>query len=495
MLTFWHHLSLIFAGHQKKIMLAIDRLRKISGSLHLQPTPISPVSSSEVQTASSIPHFTGSRSPASIISGSPHIDSFSPISLRTYSPSYDMMRHVNLKSSGEPVTLSPPQVNVPSFSSGSVQTNPGSRLANNVFPFSCHSCSSFRRNCENVCQNEIIGPAPPLPCKTNYKPGLSSTLTRNGLVSLTKEMENVNLTHPHQDWFPEKKQIGKMRTRGREMSCDMYSGINDYHLSNYGTLPRGLSFKGKGSSLCQHYGGLKNNFYDWYEAENIPVESFSNAGMGRDFDRQMSKPPTPPKRMNSFKNDTPMFGIAGEKLRSEASTPFHSSGLRLLDAVNLEGNFHRFCDRNYRPFGFSHPENRQLNRERILSNEIALSSCLNPAPAHVSNCDMSYRRDFNISKSSVDTEILEKGDQYATELNDSGLSSSQNLSSVSLNSNDSSGTLDGNSLPFANEDFGTIKERNTSSNVTDKSSEVTSAEQKEVDKKDYAKGGFIIKAT
>lgn len=475
-------------------MLAIDRLRKILGSLHLQPTPISPVSSCEVQATSNIPHFTGSRSPGSIISGNPHIESFSPISLRTYSPSYDMMRHVNLKSSGDPVTLSPSQVNVPSFCSGSVQQNPGSRLAN-VFPLSCQSCSSFRRNCENVCQNEIIGPAPPLPCKSNYKPGLSSTLTRNGIVSFAKEMENVNLTHPHQDWFPEKKQIGKMRTRGREMPCDMYSGTNDYHLSSYGTLPRGISFKGKGSSLCQHYGGLRNNFYDWYEAENVPVESFSNAGMGRDFERQqISKPPTPPKRMNSFKTDAPMFGIAGEKLHPEASTPFHSSGLRLLDAVNLEGNFQRFCDGNYRPFGFSRPENQQLNRDRILSREFAVSNRLNQAPAHVANCDMTYRRDFNMSKSSAIAEIQEQSSQYAAELNDSGLSSSQNLSSVSLNSNDSNGTLDGNSLPFANEDFGTIKERGTSSNVTDRTSEVTSAEQNEVDKKEYAKGGFILKS-
>jgi len=475
-------------------MLAIDRLRKISGSLQLQPTPISPVSSSsEVQGTSGIPHFTGSsRLPGSLLSGNPHVESFSPISLRTYSPSYDTMRHANLKGSGDPVALSPSQANVPSFNSGPVHPSPGSRLAN-AFPLSCQSCSSFRRNCENVCQNEIIGPAPPLPSKTNYNPGLSSMLTRNGIALLTKEMENVNQTHRQQDWFPGKRQFGKMRSRCHEMPCDVYSGANDYHLSTYGTLPRGLSLKGKGLSLSQHYGGYKNNFYNWYEAENSPVESLSYAGMGHDFDRQMSKPPVPPKRRNSFKNETPISGIAGDELHSEASTPFHSSGLRLLDAVNLEGNFHRFCDGNYRPFGFSHLENEHLNRERIHSNDTAVSSCFNQPPARFENCDVKYRRDFNVmSNSAAVAEIQEQNNQYTAELSDSGLSSSQNLSSVSLNSTDSSGTLDGSSLPFANEDFGTIKERGTSSNVTDKSSEVTSAEQKEVDIKEYAKGGFIL---
>lgn len=406
-------------------MLAIDRLKKVAGASHPPPSSGEPLAPSGIPSHSASvlpPRSLASHQFCSANSG--HL--------------YDVKRCLNVNMSGEPAN--PPSSSVAATSIGVGFNHPMPRINHFNLPLSsCQTCSLFRTR---TCDDEVIGPAPPLPVRESIDSDLM--LTKQGIFSYRKEVENLaHFSHLQQDWCP----VTKIQSKGQERSYDYGLSGKGYHFTAYGTLPRRPLHRGHGFSHFLN-GSVE---VPVNETEALP---FPN-------EEAMNRPPLEPKCLNPSKINAHPFKTTGEKqsLYHNSSVQKFCNSKHQLDAFNLEGVFQIYSGKNFGQSVFSNSEYRERRFLDSSMNEImATDNSLHCSVALANQSDDIFEKE-TLSNSEIKKASKEKCEQTSHLQHDTSLVSCQNLSSVSLNSSDSSGTFDGSSLPFASEEYGTIKER------------------------------------
>lgn len=435
-------------GHQKKIMLAIDRLKKVVGAS--QP----PTSSGEPLAPSGIPSHSASILPPRSLASHQFCSANS-------GPSYDVKRCLNVNLSGEMVNPSPSSVAATPFGVGF--SHPMPRINHFNLPLSsCQTCSSFRTR---TCDDEVIGPAPPLPVRETVNSDFA--LTKQGIFSYRKEVENLAyFSHLQQDWCP----VTRIQSKGEERSYDFDLSGKGYHFTAYGTLPRRPVHRGHGFS---HF---LNESVEVNETEALP---FPN-------EEAMNKSPLAPKCLNPSKINAHPFKTTGEKqsLYHNSSVQKFCTSKHQLDAFNLEGIFQNYSGKNYGQSVLSnsaYPERSFVDSSMNETMATTSNYSMHCSVVLANQCGDIFEKE-TLNNSEIKKASKENCEQTPHSQHDTSLVSCQNLSSVSLNSSDSSGTFDGSSLPFASEDYGTIKERTAVQFASDITAEDSSNGHRDSDK-------------
>lgn len=195
-------------------------------------------------------------------------------------------------------------------------------------------------------------------------------------------------------------------------------------------------------------------------------------------------PPPPPKRTNSFKTDVnSLFGIAGEKLRSEKrstnpnSNPINSTNnsqfandVALLAVEDPHGSSrptasHRVKEGHDDPCWPSVGHGTREGHEDPHSRPSSVGQRI--SEKHQPSKVVAKQNEVSPTSSKVKSgvwhdDVVGGGCDSSGDDSDSGLESRRSVSTVSLESNGSGSGVDSNTLPFANENVGTIKQRQPS---------------------------------
>lgn len=246
-------------------------------------------------------------------------------------------------------------------------------------------------------------------------------------------------------------------------------------LSSYSTLPKNVCGKRKIADLN---GSSDVGFSGFSNVQNVLSSkkvncnliqnlSFEKQDLNPVSSRQKKEPPPPPKRSDSFKTSALAASIGNrDRLRMQSQNASVSSQVFSNFLPQPSGNFGGNFMHNH-----SNVESNLLAKGSTLfdSTKFATGSpfCKDTNGVEF-HCDAKHKQQMT-SKTADECESLQNDNLQDRRLSESsedscsGLESRHSASSISLESNGSGGAVESNTLPFANENVGTIKQRNTSS--------------------------------
>lgn len=464
-------MAVIFTGHQKKMMLAVDRLKRINTLLHrLSGSSQSSHSSSEGLSHHDSPVSSGKLPPrvsSSSSSASSSLPSFVSTSSRHHAASYEKAmrwKTENCSSFNERVVVGA------KTQSASVEVHPVP--LNNKFPtdFSLSNMtSSYDHNkypalLENSSKSHPAG-------HMLTDDAVDSVGNGGGLdgdatpTNERKLLVNIDGTK------------GCVRTNySQEEPMDFYKA-DQYNmrlnaLSSYSTLPKKNCGKRKVNDLSDSCGLGFSGFLNFEKVLSSKkancrpsrILSAENAGgLHPVSNGQKKEPPLPPKRSDSFKTSI-LTAVHGNRDRLQSSiqnssvTPHAFTNVSLVTSENLNDIL---------------TSNRADAESKIVASGSVLSDA-SRITASSSCCEntnaVELRHDVQLKQQQATGKIVNShadlqggGLSEISDGSDSGLESRHSASSASLDSSGSGGGMESNTLPFANENVGTIKQRNSSS--------------------------------
>ena len=271
---------------------------------------------------------------------------------------------------------------------------------------------------------------------------------------------------------------------------DTYDSSNNGNYS-YSTLPKKFMCKRKINGLDDgsNQGILMGPDYSQMDSADfnarfglyppLPAQSGGElSNIQQIFNKNKKEPPLPPKRTNSFKTDVhSLFGIAGDKLRAKGKLDLESSLLSSSRISEVIQASNRTYDTSFSLNSSHEDADNMLNGNESLQSQMSFVDSVEQNDGKI--LKGVRLGDWQDSRTAGDS----------SDDSDSGLESRQSVSSGSLASNGSGGTIDSNTLPFANENVGTIKQRNS----TAKTSIVSNSDSKKLNVSIFDEGTATIR--
>lgn len=259
----------------------------------------------------------------------------------------------------------------------------------------------------------------------------------------------------------------KVKCASREEPMDFYHQVEPHiarenGFSSYSTLPRKFSCKRKMAGFDNSFGAgdeYRSGFNGNPEDVSVRKEfsrdlgHFSSVEAGEASNKRKKEPPPPPKRTDSFKTDSKsLYGIARDKPRlGDKAFPL-AAGVFPDSALKPSADLRLVASGNSGVVAGTAASSQNTVRTSV--NLPPSENSLRSSPATASGVP------GNIANPGADWQDRRMSE--CSDDSDSGLESRHSASSVSLESSGSGGTIESNTLPFANENVGTIKQRNPS---------------------------------
>lgn len=256
----------------------------------------------------------------------------------------------------------------------------------------------------------------------------------------------------------------KVKCSSREEPLDFYQVephiARENGFSSYSTLPRKFSGKRKMGGFDspfgpgeQYSGGVNGGPDDVISVMKEFSRDLGHFSSVEASNKRKKEPPPPPKRMGSFKTDSKsLYGIARDKLHPEAKAFPSTAAGSVFPGSDLKASadLRLVASDNSGVIAGAAASSKNTVRTSVPPPDSALRPSLATASGvsgNVASPDTDWH-DCQMSECSDDS--------------DSGLESRRSVSSASLESSGSGSAVDSNTLPFANENVGTIKQRNPS---------------------------------
>lgn len=241
-------------------------------------------------------------------------------------------------------------------------------------------------------------------------------------------------------------------------------------LSSYSTLPKKNCGKRKVNDLSDSCGLGFSGFLNFEKVlssrkancQPSRILSAENAGLHPVSNGQRKEPPPPPKRSDSFKTSI-LTAVHGNRDRLQSSIQNSSVTSHAFTNVSLA------TSENLNSIFASNPadaENKIVANSSMLSDASGIptsSSCCENVNAVELRHDVQQKQQPTGKIVNNRADLQSGGLREVRDDSDSRLESRHSTSSASLDSSGSGGGMESNTLPFANENVGTIKQRNPSS--------------------------------
>lgn len=258
----------------------------------------------------------------------------------------------------------------------------------------------------------------------------------------------------------------KVKCASREEPLDFYQIephiARENGFSSYSTLPRKLSCKRKMAGFDssfgpgdQYSGGFNGNPEDISVMKEFSRDlgHFSSVEAGDASNKRKKEPPPLPKRTDSFKTDSKsLYGIARDKLHLEGKAFPLTAGVFPDSALKPSTDLRLVASENSGVVA-----GNAVSSQNTVRTSVSLSLPDNAVRSSLTTASGVPGNIVNPSADWQDCRTSECSDD-----SDSGLESRHSASSASLESSGSGGAVESNTLPFANENVGTIKQRNPS---------------------------------
>lgn len=463
-------------GHQKKMMLAIDRLKRINTILHrLSGSSLSSIEGPNQHDSSVSGGKLLSRVSSSMSSASSSSPSFVSASSQRHAAACESVASwktsVQEKSGDRKERFVLERYGSKNQSaSAEIHPMPLNKLSKN-FPLS--NMTSIDRNTYPALLEESSSKTDPV---EQMHMGVSADSVGNGR-GLDGDATPTN----------ERKLLGSADgQRVSRTNCSLEEPVDFYKadpqnampllLSSYSTLPKNVCGKRKTADLngsCDVGFSGFSNFQNVLSSKrancNNPVQNLSaekkqdqNPGLSG----QKKEPPPLPKRSDSFKTGVLAASIGNQdRLRAQRQNTSVSAQVFSNLSSQLPGNLGSVFVHNHSDVkGNAVAKGSPLFDSTMFATGLLCSKDTNAVEL---SCDAKHKQQMSNKtaderKSLQNDNLLDRRLSESSEDSCSGLESRHSASSISLESNGSGGAVESNTLPFANENVGTIKQRNPS---------------------------------